>query len=176
MEAAQKQEVVSELTGLFGESAAGFLVDYQGCDCQSLTGVRNKLRETGAQFGIVKNTLAKLAVKGSELEGIGDFLTGPTAVVWAKEGIVEPAKVVADFAKEQTNFELKGGYVDGEIVGPDKIEALAKMPSKLELQAKLLSLLNAPAVQLLNMLNAPGTQLVRLLGAWRDELQKKEGE
>ena len=99
---------------------------------------------------------------------------GPTAVIWAEEDPVTPAKALSEFAKEHENFKLKGAVVDGSLVDGSGIEALAKMPSKEQLLSKLLALMNAPATQLLRTIQAPSAQFARLLGAWKTELESKE--
>ena len=109
----------------------------------------------------------------SKVEGLDDFFSGPTAVIWAKEDPISPAKILTKFAKDAEGFSVKGGLFDGEVLDPSRVKDLASMPSKEEIQAKLLSLLNAPATQLLRLLNAPGTKLAGLLEAWRGELEKK---
>lgn len=174
MEFAQKEQLVAEVGERLASSQAAYLVHYQGCTCEELTGVRGKLRETGAHFQVVKNTLLKRAVEGTGAADLSKLLEGPTAVIWANDAIVEPAKILSDFAQDRETFAIRGGFVDGAVVDENGVKALAKMPSKQELQAKLLALINAPAVQLLRMVNAPASSLVRLLAAWRDELEKRE--
>ena len=168
-----KQEVVKDLSTTFSSSVGTYLINYQGCTCADLTSVRRKLRKTGAQFAVVKNTLAKKALETTVMGDLNQFFEGPTAVVWSSKDPVEPAKVIADFAKEQEKFKLKGGWVDGTLIGPKDIESLAKMPSKAELQAKLLSLINAPATQVLRLMNAPASSLARVLNAWKGEIEKR---
>jgi len=171
-----KQESVAEFVANFGNSQGTYLVNYQGITCQELTSIRNKLRESGAKFAVVKNTLAKKAIADTPMSGLNDLFEGPTAVVWTGKDPVSPAKILADFKKTQDKLLLKGGFIDGAVIGPKDVEALAKMPSKLELQAKLLSLINAPGTQLVRLLNAPASSLVRLLGAWKGEIEKKNPE
>ena len=175
MDFGQKEHVDAAVSKALENSQAAFVVHYQGCTCADLTDMRGKLRENGADFQVVKNTLLKRAVEGTDAAGLSALFEGPTAVIWAKDGVVDPAKIITDFAKDKETFAVRGGVVDGEIVDENGVEALAKLPSKAELQAKLLALFNAPAVQLLRMLNAPASSLVRLLAAWRDELEKREG-
>ncbi len=181
MQTQEKQVVIEELTGAFQGASATYFVDYRGCTCSELTAVRGKLRTTSSKFQVVKNTLAKRALKevkeaSNFLDALDPFLKGPTAVVWAEKDPVQSAKVLVDFAKENQKFQLKAGIVDGALVSAADIEALSKMPSKEELQAKLLGLLNTAVAQVLRVVNAPGTQLVRTLEAWRGELEKKGNE
>ena len=165
----EKQQAVKEIGELFSGAPAAFLVDYKGCDCEALNELRSNLRASGSRFAVVKNTLAKRAVEGTAVAEIEKHFTGPTGVVWAGDDPVSPAKVVAEFAKAQETFSLKAGVVDGATVGPSEIENLATLPTKDELVAKLLALMNAPAVKLLQTINAPAQNLVQLLNAWRAE-------
>lgn len=170
----EKQTELDLLTEAFQKTPAVFLVGYQGCKCSELTQLRRKLRSTGAKFRVVKNTLAKRAAKGTSAEKLEELFTGPTGVVWTDRDSVAPAKLVTEFAKGVENFKIKGGVVEGSVVKVSDIEALAKMPSREEILAKLLALINAPASRLLQTINAPASALVRLLGAWKGELEKKQ--
>ncbi len=169
----EKEAKVSELKQSFAQAQAAFVVDYTRCTCVELKGIRNKLRGSGARMAVVKNTLSKLAIKGGIHEGLEQFLSGPTAIIWADKDPVEPAKILFEFSKTKETFQIKGGSVDGALASAKDVQMLAGMPSKAELQAKLLSVFNAPAIQLLRVLNAPAVQLLRLLDAWRQELEKK---
>lgn len=172
MNVEQKQQAVAELTEGFKASCAAYVVDYKGCSCEELKSLRKKLLASGSRMSVVKNTLARRALDGKD--GALDFFVGPTAIVWADTDPVAPAKVISDFAKESNHFSIKGGLVDGDVVSESGVSQLAALPSREELYAKLLSLINAPATRLLQTINAPATDLVRLLGAWRDKLEKGE--
>lgn len=169
----EKELLVGEVSERFSAATAAFLVNFEGCSCESLTALRRELRPTGAQFAIVKNTLIKRAVSGTNAEGLDSALVGPTAVVWTGADPVSPAKVVAKFAKAQEKFSIKAGVVEGKVVNAEAVSQLAELPSREELLSKLLAIINAPATQLLRTINAPAAQVVRLLGAWQRELEKK---
>ncbi len=169
----QKESAVASLNETLGKSPAAFLVDYKGCDCASLVELRNELRPSGSRFAVIKNTLAKRAIADTSVEGLAEFLVGPTAIVWSEDAIVAPAKALTKFAKDNESLEIKGGVVDGRVVDLNEIQELAALPSKEELYAKLLSLLNAPATQLLRLVNAPASNVVQLIEAVR---VKKESE
>ncbi|MCB0324484.1 MAG: 50S ribosomal protein L10 [Bdellovibrionales bacterium] len=169
----EKEAAVADLVGRFENAAATFLVDYKGCGCAELTALRRELRPAGADFAVVKNTLAKRAIADTGAEGLAENFVGPTAVVWSSTDPVSPAKILSNFSKKQESFAIKAGFVDGQVVDSAGVDALASLPSREELLAKLLALMNAPAVQLLQMMNAPAAQLVRTLEAWRVELEKR---
>lgn len=169
----EKQEAVADLNRRFSENAAVFLVGYQGCSCFQLTGLRRQLKPSGADFAIVKNTLAKRALEDAGVADLLSHFEGPTAVVWSKTDPVTPAKILTKFAKDEEKFQIKAGVVDGKVVNAVDVDSLASLPSKEQLFAKLLGLINAPATRLLQTMNAPASSLVRLLEAWRAELEKK---
>jgi len=171
----QKEQAVAELSTRFASSAAVFLVDYQGCTCEQLTGLRKQLRPGGADLAIIKNTLAKIAAKDTDASALESYFQGPTAIVWSAEDAVGPAKVLAKFAKDQEKFNLKAGLVDGQVVDSSGIESLASLPSREELFSKLLATINAPATRLVQTINAPAAQVARLMGAWKSELEKRQG-
>ena len=149
------------------------MVNYKGCTCAQLTGLKRKLAPTGAKFAVVKNSLAKRAVENTAMSSVAELFKGSTAVVWASVDPVQPAKLITEFAKDKETFQVLGGAMEGKALDPAQIEALAKLPSKNEILANLLSIMNAPAVRLLQTINAPAASLARLLGAWRDEIEKK---
>jgi large subunit ribosomal protein L10 len=170
----EKAGEVEQLAELFAKSKAAYVVNYQGTKCESLTKLRRQLRPTGAKMAIVKNTLARRAIKGTGAEKLHDIFAGPVAVIWASKDPVSPAKVITEFAKEASEtFSLKSGVVDGSLVSQQEIEALAKLPSKEELTAQLLGLINAAVAKVLQTINAPSASLVRLLGAYKDKLDKQ---
>ena len=167
-----KKTMVEGLGEKFAASPAVFLVDYKGCTCSELSSLRQELSPHGARFAVVKNTLAKRAISGTPAAELDGLLSGPTGIVWSAEDVVSPAKVISKFAKDSEAFAIKGGVVDGALLSSEQLDALAKLPSREELLAKLLAVLNAASTRLLQTINAPSSRLVQLLGAWRDEKQK----
>ena len=142
----KKHQVVSDLTEKFKESGAIFVADYKGCSCKDLTQLRADLSESGAGMAVVKNTLAKRAIEGTDAEQLLSEFVGPVAVIWSKQDDpVSPAKVLTGFAKGQEKFELKSAVFEGKLLDQSAVANLASMPSKEELFAKLLALMNAPA-------------------------------
>jgi large subunit ribosomal protein L10 len=173
MLAQEKEQSVKELTELFGSAAASYVLSYQGTTCEQLTQFRRELKPTGASFSIVKNTLAKRALSGSSASELSSEFIGPVAVVWAKEDVVSPAKIIAKHSKSVETISVKAGVFEGKVISKEEVGNIATLPSREELLAKLLYLMNAPATQLVRMLNAPATQLTRTIEAWRQELEKK---
>lgn len=166
-----KVEAVECLHGLFLKNQTAYLLDFKKCKCKDLTSLRRGLMSSGARLSIVKNKLAKRAVVGTSAVVLSDMFVGPTAIVWSESDPVTPAKVLSSFLKDREDLRLKGGVVDGKVVGPDGLASIASMPSKEQVQANLLAQVNAPAVQLLRTFNAPAEHLLRLLDAWRKKLE-----
>ncbi|MFN8390880.1 MAG: 50S ribosomal protein L10 [Bdellovibrionota bacterium] len=169
----EKEGMVGELVEKFNGSELAVLIGYQGCTCEELTRLRKKLKPVGGQFAVVKNTLARRAVTGTERDGLKDMFVGPTAVVWSGEDPIGPAKVIKEFAKEIEKFTVKAGFVGEKVLSASEVETLASLPTREETLAKLLALINAPATRLLQTINAPASSLARLLGAWHSELEKR---
>ena len=169
----EKEGAVSGMSEAFKVAEVTLVVNFQGLPCERIVDLRKQLKPSGGKFKVVKNTLAKRALKGTDSSGISEFFKGPTAIIWSDVDPVGPTKVVVDFAKANEKLVVKAGVVDGAVLSPKDVEALAAMPSREQLLAKLLAMLNAPATRLLQTINAPAAQLVRTLAAWRDEIEKK---
>jgi Ribosomal protein L10 len=140
----EKQQVVDEITSKLRESAATVITDYRGLNVAQVTELRRKLREAGIEFKVLKNTLIRRATANAELTELDSVLTGPTAVAFGKDDVVAPAKILSQFAKENEALKIKGGVVEGRVVGFDEIKALADLPSREGLLSMLLSVLQAP--------------------------------
>ena len=164
-----KGKVVSELSELLKSSKATFLADYRGMDVEAVNKLRGELRPLGVDYRVAKNTLMKRAAKGTDAECLNEHLQGPTAVAFAKEDPVAPAKVLAEMAKASKVFELKGGILDGKLLSNDDIMALAELPSREVLLAKVLGSINAPASNFVGVLAAVPRSLVQVLAAIQDQ-------
>ncbi|NNF00777.1 MAG: 50S ribosomal protein L10 [Pyrinomonadaceae bacterium] len=152
---AKKQEDLVALTEQFKNSKSAMVLSFSGLTVDKDQAFRNELRETGARYQVVKNTLARLAVKGTSFEEATEHFEGVTSVAWTDNEPVDLSKVISKYLKEEKDiFEFKTGIVEGKVVSVDEINAIATLPSKDELIAKLLYLLNAPAQRLATVLNA----------------------
>ena len=140
----EKQQIVEEITAKLRESATTVLTDYRGLNVAQVTELRRKLREAGIEFRVLKNTLIRRATANAELTELDSVLTGPTAVAFGKDDAVAPVKILSQFAKENEALKIKGGVVEGRVVGFDEIKALADLPSREGLLSMLLSVLQAP--------------------------------
>ncbi|MEO3947970.1 50S ribosomal protein L10 [Gorillibacterium sp. CAU 1737] len=139
-----KQEQVSVVSGKLKDSSTTVVVDYRGLNVSQVTELRKQLREAGVEFEVLKNTLVRRATADAELSELNQYLTGPTAIAFSNEDAIAPAKILADFAKKNDKLNIKGGVVEGKVVGFDQIKALADLPSREGLLSMLLSVLQAP--------------------------------
>jgi large subunit ribosomal protein L10 len=169
----EKIQVVETLTDKFGRAPLAIVADYRGLTVAEMTALRNKVREADGEFLVAKNTLARIAVRDTGCAAVAELLAGPNAFALAYSDPIALAKAVSDFAKDNDKLELKGGVLEGELMGAESVQRLAKMPGRDELRAKLLALLNTPATQLVRVLNAPAQQLAQVLGARKSQLEEQ---
>lgn len=167
MNRTQKEGIVSELSDKFKGAAAIFLVDYCGLTVGEMTEIRRELDKVQTRIHVVKNRLVKRALNGEEYPGLVDYLRGPTAIAFVEEDPVGTAKVLAKYQKEFKPLEIRAGYIKGEVIGPEKVEFLSKLPSREELYAKLLGTLLAPASNLVRVIQGVSGRLVRVLDTIR---------
>ena len=154
----QKQQIVADLTEKIKTAASGVLVDYCGLTVAEDTELRNKLREAGVEYSVVKNTLTKRAANAAGFTEFDEILNGPTALALSFDDVVAPAKVLADFAKDHEVMTIKAGFMDGKAMTLEEVTALSKIPSKDTLYAMLAGGLNATIAGLARALNAVAEQ------------------
>ena len=165
MDRSQKAESVASLNAVFNEVGVVVITRNLGLSVAQSTELRTKMRDAGAAYKVAKNRLAKLAIKDTNYEGIGDFLTGPTAIASSVDPVAA-AKAVVDFAKTTDKIEIVGGSMGTQVLTPEGVKALASMPSLDELRAKLVGLVQAPATKLAQLSTAPAAKLARVFGAY----------
>lgn len=140
----EKQNVVNALVEKFESAAAFVVVNYRGLTVAEATDLRKQLRDAGVDMHVVKNTMIRKAAEVAGIEGLDDVFVGPTAIAFSEEEVVAPAKIMVEFAEEAEALVVKGGYMEGEVVSVETIEAVAKLPSRDGLLSMLLSALQAP--------------------------------
>lgn len=170
----EKETFVSELRARVERAPVFYLTDFTGLDVPSITVLRAKLKESGAEYLVVKNRLAKRAFEDLEdLPDLSEHLTGPTAMVFGYGGPVEPAKALSEFAAAHDNRpSWKAGVMDMEVLAPEQIEKLAKLPPREELLAQLVGALQAPMVALAGALGGKLQEMVGLLEALKQEREE----
>lgn len=140
----EKQNVVKALVEKFESSAAFVIVNYRGLTVAEATDLRKQLRDADVEMHVVKNTMIRKAAEVAGIEGLDDVFVGPTAIAFSEEEVVAPAKIMVEFAAEVEALVVKGGYMEGEVVPVETIEAVAKLPDRDGLLSMLLSVLQAP--------------------------------
>ena len=165
MDRNEKADLVAELKQVFGETSVVVVTRNLGLTVAQSTDLRTKMRDAGATYKVAKNRLAKLAIKDTDYAGIGEYLTGPTALATSVDPVAA-AKAVVDFAKTTDKIEIVGGAMGTQVLNAEGIKALASMPSLDELRAKLVGLVNAPATKIAQLSTAPAAKLARVFGAY----------
>ena len=159
----EKIEAVEDLKQRLDGVKTVLLTEYRGLTVQQIGELRKQLRAVSAEYKVVKNRLAKIAVSASELEVLKPQLTGPVALVVSKDDPVAVAKAVSTFARTNPALTIKGGYVDGQFMQPDALKALSELPSKEVLRAQLVGAISGPLTQLVSLLQAPQRELAYIL-------------
>jgi large subunit ribosomal protein L10 len=160
-----KGELIADLHQRMSQAKVAILTRFTGLDVEKMTQLRRELRKAAVQYRVVKNTLFRLAVRGTDKEILSSHLEGPVGVAWSAEDPVAPARVLARYAKEWPELKIMAASSDGRLWGPAEIQGWVSLPSLDGLRAKILGLIQAPATSLARLLGAPGTQVARLLQA-----------
>ncbi len=164
-----KKYIVDELLERVNSSPFVLVVEYSGMTVTEFADLRNKLSETGSECHVAKNTFMKKTLQLAELPALDEHLIGQTAFVTGEEDVCGAAKVIKNFIKEFKKPEVKAGILDGDVLDAAQINALADLPSRDELLAQLLSVINAPATKLVRTINEPAGSLARVLQAKADK-------
>jgi len=146
------------------------VADFQGLDVGSVTDLRDKFRAVGVQYAVVKNTLMRKSVEGTDRETIVPLFKGNSAIAYHAEDPAAPAKVLTEFVKDNPKLVLKGAWLDGKLLDESGIKALATLPGKDELRGKLLSVFQGTATKTVRLLVAAPTTFVQVLRAREQQL------
>lgn len=173
MDRTAKEQVVSEISETFANVTSVILADYRGLDVPTVTEMRHEFTKAGCGYRVFKNTLVKLAIKDSKLEVMSEFLAGPTAVIWSTDAPSAAAKLAVKYAKEQKNFQIKGGYFEGEALDVAGVDQLSKMPDRPQLQASLLMTFLAAPTDFVRQVIAGPQNFMYVLDARKRDLEEK---
>ncbi len=164
-----KKAIVAEVNEVAADALSAVLADARGVDVDAMTGLRKLARENQVYLRVVRNTLAKRAVQGTEFECLQDALVGPTIFGFSMEDPGAAARLFKDFAKDNENFEVKALAVGGELLEAGQLDRLAKLPTRDQALSMLMSVMQAPITKLVQTTNEVPSKLVRVLAAVRDQ-------
>jgi large subunit ribosomal protein L10 len=173
MERATKEQVLGEIKEAFENVVSVVIADYKGIRVPSVTAMREDFRKAGCHYRVIKNSLVKIAVKGSSMEPISQLMVGTTAVIWSTESPQTPAKLALKWATLEPKFVIKGGFFDGRVLDAKGVDSLSKLPGKPELQASLLMTFLAAPTDFVRTLIAGPQNFAYLLDARKRELEKQ---
>jgi len=169
MPTSQKESLVVEIKGRLNEAGAILLADYRGLTVKEMQELRNNLRDAGSELKVYKNSLTEIAIRELALPSLDEYLAGPTAIIFTGEDPVSTAKALTTFAKAHKALELKGGLVENQVVDADGVKAIATLPSREELIAKLLGTMLNPLTGFARVLNGPVEAFARTVQAVADQ-------
>lgn len=165
-----KSNKIQEIKEKIEKAQVAVVTEYKGYSVEEITNLRRRLQKQNGDYTVTKNTLAKLAVKGTNYEALTEIFKGPIALAFGYEDQVSPAKIVSEFIKETKKGEIIAAVLDGKLFSAEEAKALATLPSREELYAKMLGCINSPASGIANATNSVLTQLVRTIDAVKDKL------
>jgi large subunit ribosomal protein L10 len=168
MERAEKAVAVDALKGVFAGSGSVVVAHYTGLTVAEMTSLRGRMRDAGAQVKVVKNRLAKIALKGMPGEGAANLFTGPVAIAYSSDPVSAP-KAAVDFAKTNEKLVVIGGFMGEKVLDSDGVKSLASLPSLDGLRGMLVGIIQAPAQKLAAVAQAPASQLARVIQAYANK-------
>ena len=166
-----KEEILGGYEEAMASAEHAFVIGFKGITVNQVNDLRSKVRKSGGQYVVIKNTLARRAVAGKPLEQVKEHFTGPTAVAYSLADPVALAKVLTDFAKDAPVIEFKGGLVEGRPIAASQVKEIASLPGRQELLAKLVFLMQSPIQRFVRVLAASGPQRLAIV---LDQVAKKK--
>ena len=168
MDRAEKRELVTHLADVFKASGSVVVAHYSGLTVAQMNDFRSRMRDAGGSVKVAKNRLAKIALQGTESEGMSALFIGQTLIAYSEDPVTAP-KVASDFAKANDNLVILGGAMGATSLDADGVKALATMPSLDELRAKIVGMISTPATRIAQVVNAPAGQLARVFNAYAEK-------
>lgn len=165
MDRAEKREFVTELNGVFKAAGSVVVAHYAGLTVAQMNDLRSKMRAAGGTVKVAKNRLAKIALQGTESEGVADLFKGQTLIAYSDDPITAP-KIASEFAKGTDKLVILGGAMGSTTLNADGVKALATLPSLDELRAKIVGMIQTPATRIAQVVNAPAGGVARVIGAY----------
>lgn len=163
-----KKQIVSEVNDVASEALSAVVAEYRGLTVADMTTLRNKARDNGVYLRVVRNTLAKLAVEGTDFVCMKEEFTGPVICAFSKDEPGSAARLLKEFSKEYESMNVTALSIGGKLLGADQINAVASLPTHDEALAQLMSVMNGPITKLTRTLNDVPGRLVRVVAAVKD--------
>jgi large subunit ribosomal protein L10 len=167
-----KKAIVASVSEVASSAHSAVAAEYRGLTVAEMTNLRNKAREAGVYVRVVRNTLARRAVQGTEFECMSDGFVGPLVLAFAQEEPGSSARVMGDFAKTNDKLKIRLVSYGGKLLDPSELDVLAKMPTRDEALAQLISVMQAPTAKFVRTFAEPHAKFVRTVAAYRDKLQE----
>ena len=171
MDKAAQEVMLGEIKESFANVASIMIADYRGIRVPVVTAMRDDFRKAGCNYRVLKNSLVKIAIKGSRMEPMTALMVGTTAVIWSNEIPQTPAQIALKWAKDEPKFKIMGGYYEGQLLDVKGVDALAKMPGKNEIRASMLMTFMAAPQQFAMQIIAGPTNFAYLLDARKRQLE-----
>ena len=168
----EKKAIVAEVNKTAGEALSAVMANYRGVSVEKMTALRKQAREEGVHIRVIRNTLAKRAFEGTDFACLSDALLGPNILAFSIEDPGAGARIFKEFAKENEAFEIKALSIGGKLLPADQVDVLAKLPTRDQALALLMSVMNAPVTKMVRTLNEVPGKVTRVFAALRD--QKRE--
>jgi large subunit ribosomal protein L10 len=165
VERAEKREFVTQLNEVFKSTGSLVVAHYAGLSVAQMNDLRSKMREAGGTVKVAKNRLAKIALQGTDAEGISGLFQGQTVIAYSDDPVTAP-KVAIEFSRTNENLVVLGGAMGTTQLDADGVKALASLPSLDELRAKIVGMISTPATRIAQVVNAPSGQLARVVNAY----------
>lgn len=166
-----KKQVVSEVAAVAAEAYSAVAAEYRGLGVDELTELRTKARQGGVYVRVVKNTLAKRALEGTDFECMSDGLVGPLLLAFSQEDPGSAARVIKDFSEDHDLLKVKMLSISGQVLDPSELKRLASLPTKEQALSMLMAVMKAPIEKFVRTLNEPHAKMVRTVAAVRDQKQ-----
>tara|TARA_Y100000768_G_scaffold248789_1_gene188866 strand:+ start:1366 stop:1884 length:519 start_codon:yes stop_codon:yes gene_type:complete len=164
----EKETFVATLKDVFNTSAVVVVAQNTGLTVSEMNELRSAMRDAGGQIKVIKNKLTKIALDGTPLSAIEEYLNGPSMLAYSDDPVAAP-KIAIKFAKENDNFVVLGGSLPEKKIDLGEVQQLASLPSLDELRAKILGLINTPAGNIASLVNTPGTNLAQVVKAFSEK-------
>jgi large subunit ribosomal protein L10 len=171
---AEKAGTIEELRQRLGGATAAVLTEYRGLTVQQLSELRKQLKAASAEYRVVKNRLARVAIEGSALASLRSHLSGPIGVVIARKDPAAVARALQGFAKTNPALQVRVGIVDGQLLDPKGLKAVADLPSREALRAQVVGVIQGPLAQLVGLLQAPQRELAYILAERGKQAQPEQ--